>query len=135
MKTILLILCLPALCMIHAAEVELSWNANPATEGITSYEVTTAEVFGMRTFRTVTATNSATVRGLNAMGFYLISVTATNASGTSAPSECISLTVPATVTYTIQTSADMRAWADTTTTLTITRASAGFARIKIEINQ
>lgn len=117
----------------RAASIKLAWNANAAAEQVTGYELKAAEVWGMQEVTVKTAGTTATVEGLKAGVPYLFQVRAENLAGVSDFSPALSGMPLPQFQVTIQTSDDLRSWADTTTRYTGPARGAGFFRLKIEI--
>lgn len=87
LQLLTLILALPLLSAT-AADVQLAWDANPATQNVTSYHVYERTPTGNVTVATSTSTN-ATITSVT-QGVHTYVVTASNIWGESAPSNPVS---------------------------------------------
>jgi hypothetical protein len=117
-----------------AATVKLAWNANPAAEKVTAYEVKATEVASGTPVVVRSETTAAEVTGLKVGSPYFFTVRAQNEAGFSDYSPAImSIPLPR-YRVTIQKSDNLGRWTDTTTVLTGAANGAEFFRLKIELD-
>ena len=109
-----------------ALGLTVAWNANPAADLVTVYELTVSEVFGMATSTYQTAATKLSISGLSVGTPYTVRVRARNVIGWSEPSEFLAVTPQLRMTF--QFSTDLTTWENLKT---VTGPKA-FVRVKSE---
>jgi hypothetical protein len=109
--------------VMAAAGINLAWTPNPTAENITFYEVTAK-----------TPNTELALENLKPGVPYFFSLRAENAAGVSDFSPVITGIPLPRYKVTIQKSASLGVWSDTTTVLTGTANGAEFFRLKIELD-
>ena len=130
-----LLLSLFCLMPLPAAEVRLQWDANPASDAVTCYEVSVAEVFGLRGATWQTPQASILISGLEVRKAYFFSVVAVSAVMRSEPSETLAYTVPQSHTLYMEESSDLVRWSPVPEVAPITIKSPApvkFFRLRIQ---